>query len=181
MRDVTLLQACRLVACLLLLPGSVVANAAENCFQYGSGGWDLIYWGENPRLPPTPDRSIPICGGVGAVVFRWRHPQGVFLIPSAQCPGGFTAPANDTYKEVAAVSSSNEAGFVWIPPSEPASYWLTSPVPGACESGVKVRVDVISPTSSPSSGAAAAAWGQRGQLLMVAAAALASAALVMGD
>jgi hypothetical protein len=116
------------------------------------------------------------------------------------------------------VSSSNEAGLVWIPPSEPASYWLTSPVPGACESGeqplspgylaavphsaiyvmhvrkaagtdspinctagVKVRVDVISPTSSPASGAAAAAWGQRGQLLLVAAAALASVALVLGD
>ena len=76
-------------------PAGAAAKADGFCYQFGSGGWDLLYWGEEPRLPPTYDagagRGIPICNtGFGGVVFRWRTPQGLFLIPSPQCPGGWT-------------------------------------------------------------------------------------------
>ena len=48
---------------------------------------DLIYWGDpDVRLPRG--GIIPICAtGFGGVLFRWRKPEGVFLIPSEQCPG----------------------------------------------------------------------------------------------
>ena len=111
------------------------AAAETNCYQFGSGGWDLIYWGDpGVRLPPG--GAIPICNsGFGSVLFRWRHPAGVFLIPSEQCPGAFEAPFNETYTELAPVSDKGE--FNWVPPSQPAgvSYWLTSQVPGDCEAG----------------------------------------------
>ncbi|PSC69381.1 early nodulin 1 [Micractinium conductrix] len=116
-----------------------------NCLQFGSGGWDLIYWGDpGVRLPPG--GVIPICAsGFGGVLFRWRTPQGVFLIPSERCPDSFGPPFNASFTEVQPVSDSNEQGYLWVPPQVPGSYWLTSQAPGACEAGVKVRVDVVGP------------------------------------
>ena len=60
--------------------------AATNCYQWGEGGWDLIWWGDpNVRLPPG--GAIPTCSPAGTVIFHWREPQGVFLLPGPQCPG----------------------------------------------------------------------------------------------
>jgi hypothetical protein len=134
--------ACRTGRSSSSLTASPAAAAETNCYQFGSGGWDLIYWGDpGVRLPPG--GAIPICNsGFGSVLFRWRHPAGVFLIPSDQCPGAFEAPFNETYTELAPVSAKGE--FNWVPPRQPAgvSYWLTSQVPGNCEAGGSLHPSV---------------------------------------
>ena len=110
-------------------------TAEANCYQFGSGGWEVPNWGDpGMRLPPG--GAVPICNsGYGSLFLRWRKPAGVFLIPSEQCPGAFEAPFNVTYTELAPVSDTGELN--WVPPSQPAgaSYWLTSQVPGDCEAG----------------------------------------------
>lgn len=111
------------------------AKLAGNCYQWGEGGWDLIWWGDpHVRLPSG--GVIPVCGtGSGLVIFRWKDPQGVFQIPSGRCPSSFDPPFNETFREVAPVSDSNRMGFVWLPPQQPGPYWVTSQAPGACEAG----------------------------------------------
>ncbi|KAL4447786.1 hypothetical protein ABPG75_005005 [Micractinium tetrahymenae] len=102
------------------------AKLAGNCYQWGEGGWDLMWWGDpHVRLPSG--GIIPVCGtGSGYVIFRWKDPQSVFQIPSDRCPGSFGPPFNDTFQELAPVSDSNRMGFVWLPPQEPGFYWVTS-------------------------------------------------------
>ncbi|KAL4442519.1 hypothetical protein ABPG77_005103 [Micractinium sp. CCAP 211/92] len=111
------------------------ATLAGNCYQWGEGGWDLMWWGDpHVRLPSG--GIIPVCGtGSGYVIFRWKDPQGVFQIPSDRCPSSFSPPFNDTFQELAPVSDSNHMGFFWLPPQEPGPYWVTSQAPGACEAG----------------------------------------------
>ncbi|PRW45522.1 AT-rich interactive domain-containing [Chlorella sorokiniana] len=143
-----------------------------DCYAWGSGGWDLIYWGSpDVRLPKG--GVIKICAAQstappGSVVFRWREqegPQGVCRIlgdTPQQCPAVFNESTCETLIEVL---DSNPSGTLWPTadaPAEPGTYWLTSPVPGACENGVKIQVQVVAERGSGSGSSSSSADGSEG-------------------
>lgn len=81
----------------LPFPASTTASEGD-CYAWGSGGWDLIFWG-NPGVRLPKGGVIRLCAAQstappGSVVFRWREqegPQGVCRIlgdTPQQCPGG---------------------------------------------------------------------------------------------
>lgn len=78
-------------------PPALIPAAEGDCYAWGSGGWDLIYWG-NPNVRLPKGGIIRLCAAQstappGSVVFRWRvqeGPQGVCRIlgdTPQQCPG----------------------------------------------------------------------------------------------
>ena len=94
-----------------------------------------------PPPPPCPTSPAPCAACRSPVTFKWKgEAQGVFQIPSADCPDSFDGPQNDTFQELQPVSddpSFSTAGYPWSPPCTPGSYFLTSQVPGACEAGAE--------------------------------------------
>ena len=140
-------------------------------------------------LGPTPDRCPgapgrqPGAGGQGrcaaaAVTASWRAPQ----LPTRALPPPAEAFNEATCETIFPVSDSNTAGSLWPAPDAyppPGSYWLTSPVPGACEAGVIVRVDIVPPSSGSSSGGSSSGGGAAALRRAAVAAAVAAAAALL--
>lgn len=136
-----------------------------------------------PSAPACTCRSQSDCHRLAVTATAFS-----FLLPRASVTQA--AAFNETTCEtVLDVADSNPAGTLWpsaSDPRPPGTYWVTSPVPGECERGIKLQIEVVAPTrgdagssvngGSPSSGGGSRRPARRG-LIAAAAAALAAAAV----